>query len=103
MPGIPKQVNLYKSALSNSFNLTLLITDSVIVYILRCSRKYNLFWFVGIDEKNSRAYYFYLGCCDSRLVVLDTGGKWVEESVSVEDGYVKATTSNTGTFVLVVK
>ena len=31
------------------------------------------------------------------------GGKWVEESVSVEDGYVKATTSNTGTFVLVVK
>ena len=31
------------------------------------------------------------------------GGKWVEESVSVEDGYVKATTSNTGTFVLVAK
>jgi hypothetical protein len=31
------------------------------------------------------------------------GSQWVEESVIVEDGYVKATTSNTGTFVLVAK
>jgi hypothetical protein len=31
------------------------------------------------------------------------GSKWVEESVTVENGFVKATTSNTGTFVLVVK
>ena len=31
------------------------------------------------------------------------GSNWVEESVSVENGYVKATSSNTGTFALVVK
>jgi len=31
------------------------------------------------------------------------GSKWVEESVSVVNGYVKATSSDTGTFVLVVK
>lgn len=31
------------------------------------------------------------------------GNNWVEESVSVEDGYVKALTSSTGTFVLVVQ
>ena len=31
------------------------------------------------------------------------GSSWVEESVSVENGYVKASSSNTGTFVLVVK
>jgi len=31
------------------------------------------------------------------------GSKWVEESVSVVNGFVKATTSNLGTFVLVVK
>ena len=31
------------------------------------------------------------------------GNSWVEESVSVENGYVKAVSSNTGTFALVVK
>jgi hypothetical protein len=31
------------------------------------------------------------------------GGKWVEESATVENGYVKATTSNTGMFILVAK
>jgi hypothetical protein len=31
------------------------------------------------------------------------GGDWVEESVSVENSYVKTTTVNTGTFVLVTK
>lgn len=31
------------------------------------------------------------------------GSKWVEESVSVESGYVKTATSNPGTFVLVIK
>ena len=31
------------------------------------------------------------------------GSSWVEESVSVENGYVKAASSNTGAFVLVVK
>jgi len=31
------------------------------------------------------------------------GDNWVEESVSIENGYVMATSSLTGTFVLVVK
>jgi hypothetical protein len=31
------------------------------------------------------------------------GSQWVEESVTVENGYVMATSSSTGTFVLAVK
>jgi hypothetical protein len=31
------------------------------------------------------------------------GSDWVEENVSIEDGYVRATTNHTGTFVLVTK
>jgi hypothetical protein len=44
------------------------------------------------------------GMEDESFSILRWGGsKWVEESVTVEDGYVKATSSNTGVFVLVVK